>query len=118
MKSQSEEKKYMPRISQREIAELRNTIVATSQKIIAENIEKMKKTDPNRPEGMQYFDDIASFVTREKEILTAKEKGKKVKFLVGGIIPSDEVPRLEEMGVSAVFGPDTPTDEVIKCITS
>ena len=47
-----------------------------------------------------------------------KEKGKKVKFLVGGIIPSDEVPRLEEMGVSAVFGPDTPTDEVIKCITS
>ena len=78
MKSQSEEKKYMPRISQREIAELRNTIVATSQKIIAENIEKMKKTDPNRPEGMQYFDDIASFVTREKEILAAKEKGKKV----------------------------------------
>lgn len=47
-----------------------------------------------------------------------KEKGKTVKFIVGGIIPSDEVPALMEMGVSGVFGPDTPTDEVIKCITS
>ena len=47
-----------------------------------------------------------------------KEKGKEVKLVIGGIIPSDEVPQLKEMGVSAVFGPDTPTEEVIKCITS
>jgi len=46
------------------------------------------------------------------------EKGKKVKFILGGIIPSDEVPRLTEMGVSGVFGPDTPTNKVIQCITS
>ena len=78
MNSQGEEKKYMPKILQKEVEELRKTIKATSQKIIAENIEKMKKTDPNRPEGMKYFDDIASFTTREKEILSAKEKGKKV----------------------------------------
>jgi methylmalonyl-CoA mutase C-terminal domain/subunit len=47
-----------------------------------------------------------------------KEKGKEVKLVIGGIIPSDEVPALKEMGVSGVFGPDTPTDEVIKCITA
>ena len=79
MKSISEEKKYMPEISKREIEELRSTIKAASQKIIAENIAKMKKTDANRPEAMQYFDDIANFFgTREKEIREAKEKGKKV----------------------------------------
>jgi benzoyl-CoA reductase/2-hydroxyglutaryl-CoA dehydratase subunit BcrC/BadD/HgdB len=78
MKSQSEEKKYMPEISQREIEELRKTIEATSRRVIAENIEKMKKTDPNRPKAMQYFDEMANFVTREKEIRAAKEEGKKV----------------------------------------
>ena len=78
MKNQSEEKKYMPEISQKEINELRNAIKATSQKTIAENIERMKKTDTNRPEAMQYFDEIANFLTREKEIRAAKENGKKV----------------------------------------
>jgi methylmalonyl-CoA mutase C-terminal domain/subunit len=47
-----------------------------------------------------------------------KEKGKEAKVVIGGIIPSDEVPGLMEMGVSGVFGPDTPTEEVIKCITA
>ena len=47
-----------------------------------------------------------------------KEKGKEAKVVIGGIIPSDEVPELMEMGVSGVFGPDTPTEKVIQCITS
>jgi methylmalonyl-CoA mutase C-terminal domain/subunit len=47
-----------------------------------------------------------------------REKGKEAKLVIGGIIPSDEVPELMEMGVSGVFGPDTPTEKVIQCITS
>jgi benzoyl-CoA reductase/2-hydroxyglutaryl-CoA dehydratase subunit BcrC/BadD/HgdB len=78
MKNKSEEKKYMPEISQKEVEELRKTITATSQRVVAENIEKMKKADPNRPEAMKYFDEIADFATREKEIREAKQKGKKV----------------------------------------
>ena len=79
MKSESEHRKYVPEISQKEIDELRTTIKAASQKIIAENIERMKKTAENRPEEMQYFDDIADFFgTREKEIREAKENGEKV----------------------------------------
>ena len=79
MKNQTEEKKYMPEISKKEIEELRNTIEQASQKIIAENIERMKKTAHNRPEGMQYFDEIANFFgKREKEMRVAKESGKKV----------------------------------------
>ena len=79
MKSPNEEKKYMPEMSQKEIDELKNSIKATSQKVIAENIERMKKTAKNRPEAMQYFDEIADFFgKREKEIEAAKESGKKV----------------------------------------
>ena len=79
MTSQNEEKKYMPEISQKEIDELRNSVKAASQKVMAENIERMKKTSANRPEAMQYFDEIANFFgQREKEIQAAKQNGKKV----------------------------------------
>lgn len=78
MKSQSEEKKYTPELSLKEVEELRKTIKATSQRIVAENIDKMKKADPNRPEVMKYFDEIADFAKREKEISAAKKEGKKV----------------------------------------
>jgi benzoyl-CoA reductase/2-hydroxyglutaryl-CoA dehydratase subunit BcrC/BadD/HgdB len=79
MKTQSKEKRYMPEIPQKEIEELRKSIKTSSQRIIAENIERMKKTSQNRPEAMQYFDEIANFFgQREKEIQVAKENGKKV----------------------------------------
>jgi len=73
------EKKYTPEISQKEIEELRNSAESASKKIIADNIERMKKTSASRPEEMKYFDEIANFFgQREKEIRTAKENGKKV----------------------------------------
>ncbi|MCW4007277.1 MAG: 2-hydroxyacyl-CoA dehydratase family protein [Candidatus Bathyarchaeota archaeon] len=78
MKNPSEEKKYMLDISQKEIEELRTTIRATSKKMTAEYIERMRKADKNRPEAMRYFDEIADFEKREKELLAAKESGKKV----------------------------------------
>jgi len=79
MKSEKTEKKYTPEISTKEIDELRNSIKTASQKIMAENIEHMKKADPNRPETMKYFDEIANlFGKRETEIAAEKKKGKKV----------------------------------------
>ncbi len=79
MKSQTNERKYMPEVSQKESEELRNTVKAASQKIIADNIERMKKADPHRPEAMKYFDNIADlFGQRQKEIQAEKAKGKKV----------------------------------------
>ncbi|MCW4045674.1 MAG: 2-hydroxyacyl-CoA dehydratase family protein [Candidatus Bathyarchaeota archaeon] len=79
MKNKNETKKYVPEIPQKEIEELRNSIKTTSQKIIAENIERMKKTSKNRAKTMQYFDENANFFgQREKEIQAAKASGKKV----------------------------------------
>jgi benzoyl-CoA reductase/2-hydroxyglutaryl-CoA dehydratase subunit BcrC/BadD/HgdB len=69
----------MPEISAKETEELRNSIKTASLKIMAENIERMKKADPNRPQAMEYFDEVANlFGQRPKEILAEKEKGKKV----------------------------------------
>jgi methylmalonyl-CoA mutase C-terminal domain/subunit len=35
---------------------------------------------------------------------------------VGGIIPEDDVPMLNEHGVTGIFGPGTPTDEIVDFI--
>jgi benzoyl-CoA reductase/2-hydroxyglutaryl-CoA dehydratase subunit BcrC/BadD/HgdB len=79
MSKQPETKKFMPEMPKKEIEELKNTVKAASQKIIADNIKRMKKTYPNRPKEMEYFDDIANvFGQRAKEIEAAKAKGKKV----------------------------------------
>ena len=72
-------KKYMPEVSRKEIEELKTTVKAASLKIMADNIERMKKADPHRPQAMKYFDDISNlFGQRQQEIQAEKEKGKKV----------------------------------------
>lgn len=35
-----------------------------------------------------------------------------VGIILGGIIPETDLPRLKEMGVTAVFGPGTPIDDI------
>jgi benzoyl-CoA reductase/2-hydroxyglutaryl-CoA dehydratase subunit BcrC/BadD/HgdB len=79
MNSEKIEKRYTPEIPAKEMEELRNSIKTASEKIMAENIERMKKADPNRPEAMKYFDEISNlFGQRQREILAEKQKGKKV----------------------------------------
>ncbi|MEM2045463.1 MAG: 2-hydroxyacyl-CoA dehydratase family protein [Candidatus Bathyarchaeia archaeon] len=73
------EKKYVPEISEKELQELRETIKVNSIKLMNEYLERIRKTWPNRPENMKYFDEIANFFgVREKEIREAKDEGKKV----------------------------------------
>jgi len=79
MTTEKIEKKYAPEISAKETEELKNSIKAASEKTISENIERMKKADPHRPEAMKYFDGIADlFGQRQQEINAEKAKGKKV----------------------------------------
>jgi methylmalonyl-CoA mutase C-terminal domain/subunit len=43
-----------------------------------------------------------------------EKKGREdVLVIAGGIIPEDDIPALQQMGVKAVFGPGTPTGDVI-----
>lgn len=36
--------------------------------------------------------------------------------VAGGIIPDDDIPALKKMGIKAVFGPGTPTQEIAEAI--
>jgi methylmalonyl-CoA mutase C-terminal domain/subunit len=45
-----------------------------------------------------------------------KKKREDVLVIAGGIIPEDDIPALQQMGVKAVFGPGTSTGDIIKFI--
>jgi methylmalonyl-CoA mutase C-terminal domain/subunit len=46
-----------------------------------------------------------------------KKKGKDDALVIaGGIIPEDDIPALQQMGIKAVFGPGTPTTDIVKFI--
>jgi methylmalonyl-CoA mutase C-terminal domain/subunit len=46
-----------------------------------------------------------------------REKGKEDALIItGGIIPEDDIPALQQMGVKAVFGPGTSTEDIIRFI--
>lgn len=51
-------------------------------------------------------------MARIMELMTENEMTDVPVFL-GGIVPDEDVPRLREMGVAAVFGPGTSLDDVI-----
>lgn len=46
-----------------------------------------------------------------------KKKGmNEVLVVAGGIVPDDDIPALQQMGVRAVFGPGTPTNKITEFI--
>jgi len=47
-----------------------------------------------------------------------KEKGLEAIVVAGGIIPEEDVPALEQLGIKAVFGPGTSSNEIIDYIKS
>lgn len=53
-----------------------------------------------------------ALVPRVFELLRAEGLGDVI-VLVGGIIPDDDVAALKELGVSAVFGPGTNTEDTV-----
>lgn len=48
--------------------------------------------------------------------LLKKRGASDIIVLAGGIIPDDDVPKLKEMGISAVFGPGSTTSSIIELI--
>ena len=49
---------------------------------------------------------------RVMELLRENDMGD-VLVVTGGIIPDEDVPALKEMGIQGIFGPGTPTDEIV-----
>ena len=53
-----------------------------------------------------------TLIPRTLEVLKEKQAEDIVLF-AGGIIPDDDVPKLKEMGVAAIFGPGTPLQSIV-----
>ena len=49
------------------------------------------------------------------KLLAQRGAGDKI-IIMGGIIPDEDIPRLEEMGVKAVFGPGSKIADIVKTI--
>ncbi|MCL2257871.1 MAG: 2-hydroxyacyl-CoA dehydratase family protein [Candidatus Bathyarchaeota archaeon] len=72
-------KKIMPETTLKEIKELNTTIKTTSEQIITQTISHLKKINPNRPQEMEYFDELANmFGKRTQELEQYKAEGKKI----------------------------------------
>lgn len=54
-----------------------------------------------------------ALVPRLLELLRQQGQSQ-VAVLVGGIVPDEDVPALRQAGVAAIFGPGTPTSDVIE----
>ncbi len=50
--------------------------------------------------------------------LVAAQAGRPIPVIAGGIIPPEDVPPLLAVGVKAVFGPGTPTADIVRFIQS
>jgi methylmalonyl-CoA mutase C-terminal domain/subunit len=46
-------------------------------------------------------------------IQKVKQKGLDIVMVAGGIIPEEDVPELKKIGVGAVFGPGTTSDQIV-----
>ena len=58
-----------------------------------------------------------ALVPKVLELLKAQGQ-ESVRVILGGIIPDEDIPRLKEMGVTAVFGPGTSMDDIIEHMNS
>jgi methylmalonyl-CoA mutase C-terminal domain/subunit len=56
-----------------------------------------------------------ALVPRVLELLKGQGQ-ENVKVIIGGIIPDDDLPKLEKMGVAAMFGPGTNTQDIIRVV--
>lgn len=53
-----------------------------------------------------------ALVPRVLELLQANGQDQ-VKLFIGGIIPDEDAPKLKELGVSAIYGPGAPTEQIV-----
>ena len=56
-----------------------------------------------------------ALVPRIMELLN-EQKQSHVQVLIGGIIPDEDVSRLKEQGVAAIFGPGTRTQDIVAAV--
>jgi len=54
----------------------------------------------------------------QKVMAKLNEEGVKIPVVVGGTIPEQDIPALQQLGVCGVFLPNTPLEEVVQTVTA
>jgi methylmalonyl-CoA mutase C-terminal domain/subunit len=63
--------------------------------------------------GCSFLEGAHLFYAKKLVTLADKKRLNQVKFVVGGVIPPDDINRLKKMGVKEVYTPGTPRDVII-----
>lgn len=63
--------------------------------------------------GCSFLEGAHLFYAKKLVVLAAKNRLDKVKFVIGGVIPPDDIDRLKELGIKEVYTPGTPRDVII-----
>ena len=89
MNIEKREGKYLEELPQGEADELREAAKSMSIGVTQDNIERMKKVWPNRPEAMKYFDDISELFGRRQEEIREAD------IIIGAVlVPGSRTPML------------------------
>ena len=56
-----------------------------------------------------------TFFPRVIDLLKERD-AEDIKIIAGGIIPDEEIPKWNDMGIEAIFGPGSSTKDIIKYI--
>ena len=57
------------------------------------------------------------FFVLEELLSLLKKDNYDIPVILGGVIPTVDMPRLKDMGAKGVFGPGSSPDEAVKCIS-
>lgn len=79
----------------------------------AEGIIKAAQEEDVDIIGCSFLEGAHLFYARKLVTLAAKNRMDKVKFVVGGVIPPDDIRELKELGIKEVYTPGTPKDVII-----
>ncbi len=85
---------------------------------IADEVAQVALQEDADVVGLSFYGSGLLYDTGKVLELLRKHDASHIGVVVGGTIAADDVPKLQEMGVAGVFGPGSPTDEMIRCIAS
>jgi methylmalonyl-CoA mutase C-terminal domain/subunit len=82
----------------------------------ADGIIRAARDEDVRIIGCSFLEGAHMFFTGKLLALAARTNMHQLKFVIGGVIPPDDVDELKKMGVREVFTPGTPRDVIVSSL--
>jgi methylmalonyl-CoA mutase C-terminal domain/subunit len=82
----------------------------------AEGVIKAAAEEDVRIIGCSFLEGAHMYFTKKLLALADADGPRRLKFVIGGVIPPDDVAELKKMGVSEVFAPGTPREVIVSSL--